>query len=268
MTDETQGAVEPAAEDLSAAQPAENEATAQDQGQDLADDAGAAADDQPQQRPRQSAQERINELTRERREAEREAEYWRSRATQPPREAQPEAQAQPGEGRPDPGQYGAGEFDPQYLEDLTDWKAEQAVQRHLNAREQQSRVSTAIQTFNQRVSEQFPEGEPDGIANLRRLPQLSPVIQDIVTTVEAGPKIADHLGSNPRELQRISALPPAMQAFELAKLDQRLSAPPTPQPKTVSDAPPVTPTVRGQGGRFAPAPDTDDFAAFEKTYGD
>ena len=93
------------------------------------------------------------------------------------------------------------------------------------------------------------------------------MIQDVVTTVEAGPKIADHLGSNPRELQRISALPLTLQAFELAKLEAKLTAPAGPAVKTVSDAPPATPQVRGSAGRFAPAPDTSDFAAFEKTYG-
>jgi hypothetical protein len=79
--------------------------------------------------------------------------------------------------------------------------------------------------------------------------------------------LADHLGRNPSELQRLSALPPTLQAYELAKLEQRLATPATPAPKTVSDAPSVTPQVRGTAGRFAPAPDTDDFAAFEKTYG-
>jgi hypothetical protein len=266
MTDENQGEAPAVTEDVSAAQPAEDQTTAQDQGQDLADDAGAATDEQPQQRPKQTVQDRIDELTAKRREAEREAEYWRSRATQPPREAQPEPKPQ-GDGRPDPAQYGAGEFDPQYLEDLTDWKAANAVRRELDQRERQSKEQAGVDTFKSRLREQYPDGPTEGQQRIFNAPQLSPVVQDVLVDSDIGPKIADHLGSNPRELARISALPPIQQARELVKLEMKLAAPPVPVPKTVSDAPAVTPTVRGQGGRFAPAPDTDDFSAFEKTYG-
>jgi hypothetical protein len=218
------------------------------------DDAAAAQDDgeAPQPKPKKTAQERIGELTAARREAEREAEYWRSRATQAP---QPQAHAAPSDSKPDPSTYTDGIYDPQYIEDLTDFKAAQAVEKRFTQHEAQSRTQTAIQAFDAKVEAEYPDGEPAGITALRRAPVLPQTIVDLVTSSEIGPKLAEHLGDNPRELARLSALAPHLQGRELAKLETRLAAPPKPNPAT--NAPPATPQVRGAGGRFAPGPRDD-----------
>lgn len=228
------------------------------------DDAAAAADDDgeaPQPKPKKSAQERIGELTAARREAEREAEYWRAKATQAPQPAQQPLQ---GDGKPDPADFTDGAYDPAYIDALTDWKAEQAVEKRFSQREAQTRTQTALETFEARVAELYPDGEPAGITALRRAPTLPASIFDLVTSSEIGPKLAEHLGDHPREFANLSAMPPHLQGREIAKLEAKLATPAAPTAKTATDAPLPTTQVRGAGGRFGVAPDTNDFAAFEK----
>lgn len=213
-------------------------------------------------RARKSAKERIDELTAARRTAERDAEYWREQAMrQAPQPTAPEPQ--PVQGKPDPSQYVEGAYDPAYIEDLTDWKAEQTVSRVLQTRERATSVQQAVQTFDQRAAQMFPDGEPAGLTALRRAPSLPEAVQEIILASEHGPRLADYLGSNPGEFTRLSAMTPHKQAYELAKIEQRLVAP----PKTTTTAPEPTPTARGAGGRFQVSPDTSDFAAFEKQFG-
>lgn len=261
MTEATEGALEGVTEDTSA-DLVEAVETA-----DLGDDAAAAeteGEEAQAPKPKKSAQDRIDELTRARREAERDAEYWKAKATQPQTEAQaapvPEAPA-----RPDPSEYQDGALDPQFIEDLTDWKTDQAVARSLQQRDAEGRTKTARQSFDERAARLYPDGEPAGLQAIRQMPTLPVAVQDVVLTSEDGPKLAEYLGSNIGELQRLSTLSPALQAYELAKIEIKLAAP---KPaKTITDAPPATPQVRGSGGRFTVGADTDDFAAFEKQFG-
>lgn len=258
METEDNGAQEGVTEDTSLDQDlAQDEAPETETG----DDAAAA----PEAPKRKSAQDRIDELTRARREAEREAEFWRTKALQSPTPAQPQPEPQ-GDGRPDPNTYEGGVYDPAYIEDLAGWKAEQLVEQTLTKREKQRQTETAIEAFTRRVSEQFPDGEPEGLAALRRLPELPQAIGEVIISSENGPKLADYLGTNPRELQRLSGLAPHLQAYELAKIETRLTAPASPPPKTATDAPEPPPRARGAGGQFKVSPDTEDFAAFEKQY--
>lgn len=213
-------------------------------------------------KPKKSAKERIDELTAARRTAERDAEYWREQAMLAA-PAAPVPAPQPVQGKPDPSQFAEGLYDPDYIEALTDWKAEQTVSRVIQTRERASTVQQAVQSFEQRVSQTFPDGEPAGLIALRRAPSLPEAVQEIILSSENGPKLADYLGSNPGEFGRLSAMTPHKQAYELAKIEQRLVAP----PKTQTTAPEPTPTARGTGGRFQVAPDTSDFAAFEKQFG-
>ncbi len=275
MTDETQGAADAVADDTSAALDTSAEDQTLAQGDEHSGDDAAAENGEGEAKsakPRKSFQERIDEKTREtheerrlREDAEKRAEYWEqvARNSSP----QPKAHEPESDGRPDPSTFAEGVYDPAYIDALTDWKADQAVEKRFTQREAQARTQTALQAFTQRVTEQFPDGEPAGLEQIRRLPTLSPVIQEVMLESDIGPKLANHLGANPRELARISALPPIQQARELTKLEMKLATPPAPTPKTATDAPAPTPQVRGSGGRFTVAPDTNDFAAFEKQYG-
>lgn len=274
MTDEIQGAAEAVADDTSAALDTSAEDQTLAQGDEHSGDDAAAAQDegQDQPRPKKSAQDRIDEVTRARREAERQAEqarrdaeYWREQAMR--QNPAPQTQAQAQESEPDPANYEHGELDARFIRDHAVFHARQAFREEMAQQSRRTQTQSALQTFEQRVTEQFPDGEPAGLKSLRQMPQLSEAVQEVLMASEIGPKLADHLGSNPRELQRISALPPIQQARELTKLEMKLATPPAPTPKTATDAPAPTPQVRGSGGRFTVAPDTSDFAAFEKQYG-
>lgn len=256
MSETHDGAVEAVTEDASV--------EIEDVVEQLGDDAAAAPEGE-QPKPKKTAQERIDELTAKRREAEREAEYWRAKALQPAQEArQPQADAADDDPEPDPSDYEHGELDIRFIQDMTRREARLEFRREMEAREARQSIVSKRETFFRRAAEQFPDGEPEGLARLKALPTLPAAVNDVIFASENGPRLADHLGKNPSELDRLSAMPPLLQAYELAKIEQRLT--PQAAPKT-TNAPPPTPQVRGSGGRFQASPDTDDFTAFEKTYG-
>lgn len=213
--------------------------------------------EEPAPKPKKTAQERIAELTAKQRQAERDAEYWREQALAAQPKPAPAPQAQ--EGKPTSDQF---ESYDDYVEALTDWKAAETVSARLAAQQQQSTIQTRVQNFEQRVAAQFPDGEPEGLSALRRAPSLPEGVQEVILTSENGPKLADHLGNNPAELRRLSSMTPTMQAFELAKLEAKLSS-----PSKATNAPAPSPALRGTSGQFKVSPETNDFAAFEKQYG-
>lgn len=280
MTDQTDDAAMAAAEEAAVAlnQPAQaqqDDRTTQAQGdeQTPGDDAPAAqptdeAGEQP--KPKKSAKDRIDELTWRLRESERREAQLLDRIggkQTPAQEAQP--QAQQGDGRPDPTAYDGGVYDPQYIEDLTDYKADQAVTRRLNANKAQETVQTQLGNYQSKVAELYPDGVTEGLEAFHSLPAVPQGISEAILASDIGPKLGEYLGDNPREFQRISGLSPALQARELTLLEHRLSAPteaPKPTPKTLTAAPEPPPQARGSGGRFQVAADTSDFAAFEQQY--
>lgn len=231
-------------------------------------EAEATEGEAEEEKPRKAtAKDRIDELTRLRREAERDAEYWRAKALQAP-EPPPQPVQQDGDGRPDPEKYEAGEYDPRYVEDLTDWKARTAVERYaqsLTAQTQAERAQTEWQSREAKAAEALPDYEEKVILGAQRKEwACSPVAADAIKMSEKGPELAYHLASNPAEAARIYRLSPALQLMELGKIEANLSQP---KAKTATTAPTPAPQVRGSGGKFATPPDTNDFAAFEKQYG-
>lgn len=219
------------------------------------------AEEQP--KPKKSAQERINEVTAARREAEREAAYWRRVALERQDQPQPQARQEPA-AEPDPAAYPGREDDPQYIIAVAEHRAEQRVMARINAQRAEEDGVRAYTAFEQKVAEQFPDGEPEGIAALKALPAIRREITDVIFASAQGPALADHLGANPSALRRLEGLPAHMVGFELAKIEAGLTAPAVPQPKRVTTAPEPAPKPRGAGGQFQVQPDTNDFAAFER----
>ena len=229
------------------------------------DDTAAATDegqaDKP--KPKQSVQERINELTAARREAERDRDFYREQAlrgtqAQPAQEAQYTPQ---GDGRPDRADYN-DDFD--YIEDLTDWKAAQAASQYAQRVSQQAQRQQVVETYHTRTATLYPNGKPAGLSAFERIAVVPEAVNEIVGASDIGPRIAAHLGDNPAELARLERLSPIQQARELTLLETRLAVPGRSSAKNATDAPEPAPQARGAGGRFGVAPDTTDFAAFEK----
>lgn len=286
MTIETNdGTPEGASDDFSTFQAAANasnanqageEEEAEQPGDDAAADEGEDQGESPP-KPKKTAQERIDELTAARRQAEREAKEAREEAARWRTEAEQRAATSQtptpqggdgGDGKPNPEDFQDGVYDPAYVEALTDWKADQAVSRRLNERDQVRTQQTALTAFNARAAEAFPDGEPEGLKALKAMPQLSQTVALTILDMDDGPKVADHLGANRAELHRIETLAPHLQVLELAKISTALAAKPAPVVNKIPGAPePPDNRVRGAGGQFRTPPDTSDFAAFEKMAG-
>lgn len=268
MTTETEGAPEGVTEDVAAVDQVAEETQAQ--GDELSGDDAAAATDEPAPKVRKSPQERIDELTAKFREQEREAEFWRAKATQTtqPQAAQTQATA---DAEPNPDDYEHGDLDARFIRDHATYHAKRTF-REESAREaaerQRAERLSAFDAAAKATSEKHPDFHEVVGRNYERAAALcTDAMRDAIITSEVGPDVAYHLASHPDEARRIAALDPISQIRALGRLEGQLIAPSKPAAKTATDAPAPTPQVRGSGGRFTVAPDTSDFAAFEKQYG-
>lgn len=275
MSEAHDGAPEGVTQDTTAADQVADQTLAQGDEQ-FGDDAPAETAEEGQAeapKPKKSVQERIDEVTRARREAEREAEFWRAKALQAP-ERQPEpAQAVDEDPEPSPDLYEYGENDARFIRAHATWEARREVSRQFEERAARQAEEAERQKFNERAMA-FADATPDffdvvGQDFGRAAAVMTPVMQQAARTAEEAPAVAYHLAKHPAEARRIAALNPYAQAVEIGKLAARFGAQPAPRPtpQIATNAPEPPPQVRGPGGRFKPSPDTDDFAAFEKTYG-
>ena len=98
----------------------------------------------------------------------------------------------------------------------------------------------------------------------------SETMADAIQDSDAGPALAYHLASHPQQAEAIAAMSPLGQVRALGRIEAGLiegAGSGTGTATSISAAPAPPPSLRGSGGRFRPAPDTDDFAAFDRAYG-
>lgn len=86
---------------------------------------------------------------------------------------------------------------------------------------------------------------------------------EMVRKLADGPRVAYYLGKNPQEAQRIAQLPPLETAFELGRLESRLTSG---QPRRVSGAPAPVQTVRGGGVLGTPDPNKMEMGEYAAWY--
>lgn len=247
------------------------EAAADDGLPDAAEMESAEADAfTPAPEPRRpSAQARIDAVTRARREAERERDYWRERAQAP---AGPMAEAT--DDAPPPARISdardVAEDDGRIEHDALMAQARAQARAELieaaTAYEAQARAEATARAWDGRQAD-FAAARPDyAQAVLGRAWACSEVMADAIQDSETGPQLAYHLASNPDAAAAIAAMSPLAQVRALGRIEAALEARAGAGP-TVSSAPAPPPSIRGAGGRFRPAADTDDFAAFDRAYG-
>jgi len=257
--------------------PADNQGENQEQptGAEAPAEGGEGEGEGEQPKPRNSAQERISQLTREKHEANRRAAEAERRAQEAERRLKGDGNEKPtpeaGSEEPDPSKYKFGDTDPAYIRDLARYEARQAYAAEAQASAARNQAQQVEQTWRSQ-EDAFAADKPDYFEKVYSDDlTLTPPMVDALVTSEQGAAVAYHLASNPDEARRIAALNPLAQIREIGRLEgmlaQQSAAPTAPQPKTISDAPTPPPQNRGQGGKFKPAPDTDDFAAFERAYG-
>ena len=181
-------------------------------------------------------QKRIDELTRARREAERQAEYWQGVATQ----TAPEAQGD----KPSRDDYAEQD---DYIEALTEWKAEQAVTRAQREQAAQS-ANHARQSAWEAREAQTKASIPDydAVVPVSTVP-IRPHVVEALMDADAGPSLAYHLAKNPDVAARLNAMTPTRAAIELGRIETTLTAPAV---KVPSNAPtPITPITPQASGR-------------------
>lgn len=181
-------------------------------------------------------QKRIDELTRARREAERQAEYWQGVATQ----TAPEARGD----KPSRDDYAEQD---DYIEALTEWKAEQAVTRVQREQAAQS-ANHARQSAWEAREAQTKASIPDydAVVPVSTVP-IKPHVVEALMDADAGPSLAYHLAKNPDVAARLNAMTPTRAAIELGRIETTLTAPAV---KVPSNAPtPITPITPQASGR-------------------
>lgn len=211
-------------------------------------------EDKPDERPRDEkgrfVQERINELTRARRQAERERDAYAAQLQQ--------YQSQQH-------QVPAGDKPPSFenYTDLNEWAvavAEHARQQAANeARrefEQRQQQSSQQQVFGQYEAKEreYVASHPDYPEALEALSssvRFSPAVLEVIAASDHGPAVVHHLGQHLDVADRLARLPPHLAAFELARIEAKVSAP---KPVPVTKAPPPAPSVGG-GSPVAKDPD-------------
>lgn len=244
---------------------------------------------------RRNAQTRIDEVTRARREAERERDYWRERAaggyagrplsdgpvglperfeSMDPRFRGPAGRDKP-EGDDSNFDDGAGgeddgSLDPHALLARIREQARAELIAEAAAYEARETAQGAAAVWEDRQAA-FAETRPDYVEAVMGSDwACSEVMADAIQDSDAGPALAYHLASHPDEAARIAALSPLGQVRALGRIEAGLMEGARGGAETamsVSHAPAPPPSLRGSGGRFRPAPDTDDFAAFDRAYG-
>jgi hypothetical protein len=210
-----------------------------------------AQDNESQQHERdekgrfKGVQPRIDELTRARREAEREAAYWKAVAagTQSPAQAAPQ--------RPDPANF--EKYD-DYIDALTDWKAEQAVAKRMEADSTRKATETRAQTFAERQAQaRTTMPDYDEVVGGSDTPIANHVGEAILES-ELGPQLAYHFAKNPDVLMRLNNMSPMAAAREIGRLEVTLSAKPAAAPvKKTSNTPAPAGTMGAQGRATTPA---------------
>lgn len=205
-------------------------------------------------------QQRIDEITRARHEAEREAAYWRQRAEAASGNKDGKAPSSPNEA---PAKPSVDQFQDyaDYVEALTEWKAEQKVRDVLSARdaekakEAESKVKqTKAEAWEARQAQtraSLPDyDEVVGLSDL----QIAPHVAETLLDSDVGPAVAYHLAKNPDLAERINAMSPLAAAREIGRLESAVAKPAAAPANTISKAPPpITPV----GTRATPVQDPD-----------
>lgn len=149
--------------------------------------------------------------------------------------------------------------DPSKYDDVTKLTADQ-LEHSLNRRDAERLRDEAKASENQVASEvaalwtERMEAFRADVPDFEKVAYSAPINEAasaLIARMEEGPALAYHLGNNPSEARRISALPNREMAIELGRLAGRLSQAP---PRKITTAPTPVSAISGKGSA-ASAPD-------------
>lgn len=268
-------------------------------GSDAADDAELEEEYVEPTPKKKTVQDRIDEVIKQREDVKRDSEARIAAITQRfetelaalrPAVETPKAPA--GEPTPlDKGDDGAekyplGEFDPQYIRDLTRYTLEtertqanraaeaQALQRQ--TQEQRTQLQTGWNSKLETATTEYPDLLEKGQVLVNRLgqtlePSYAQFLTDTLMEMDHGPEVLYYLSSNVDEAMKIVNSGARKATLALGRIEARfaeVAAEKLAAKPKVSKAPtPPTARARGTNGAFVSvAPDTDDLDAFTSEF--
>ena len=138
-----------------------------------------------------------------------------------------------------------------YADALAYQKAEQLIAQR-EAAKQQTQVLESYHEKEEEARSKYEDFEQ--VAYNPKLP-ITNVMAEAIQSSDIGPELAYHLGTNPKEAERISRLSPLSQAKEIGRIEAKLAADP-PVKRTSSAPAPISPVSARSTG--SPAYDTTD----------
>ena len=247
--------------------------------------------------PKSKVQERIDELVRQREEARRESdarieamrrefeaklEALKPTTVAPKTDAEPDPDALDDNGAP---KYALGEFDPQYIRDLTRFTLAQeraaasvADEERRRSQEQQTEAATRQESWNTKVESakvKYPDLIEKGqtlLAGFANLPtDYAQYLATVLQSMEHGPDVLYYLSNNPAEARTIVNSGAQKATLALGRIEAKFvdveAQKQLAKPKISKAPPPPTATARGTGGASPTVPaDTDDLEAFEREF--
>lgn len=249
----------------------------------------------PETPKRKTFQDRIDEVVRQREELRRENQTemqklreeiaaLKKTPTDPTTVAaeakEPEPDALDADGNPI---YGLGEFDPQYIRDLTRFTLNQErakvqaevaeTQRQTAQQQEQQGLQT---TWNEKVTsatEEYPDFVEKGQELLNGFNNLDPnyagYLSNVLMSMDKGPEVLYYLSNHPDEATAIVNSGAQKATLALGRIESRFMQSEQEAPKPKITKAPVPPTVRTRGTNGAyvgVAPDTDDLDGFSSEF--
>lgn len=211
---------------------------------------------------KKTAEERISELTWKRREAEREVEFWKTKATAQSNDTNSNAISGTASLRPKLDNFETTES---YEDALLAWHlaGNSAKQEEDRRKEKESQRLTE---FNRKAEKL--RGTYEDFDETVNAPVFTGVMRDVLLSSENGPVMAYYLGrpENIQAAERIAALPPELQSYEIGRLETKLLL--AQKTKKISNAPtPISP-LSGTGSDSSPIDESklsgDEWYALEK----
>ena len=138
-----------------------------------------------------------------------------------------------------------------YTDALALQKAEELIAKREHAK-RQSQVLESYHDLEEEARSKYDDFEQ--VAYNPKLP-ITNVMAEAIQSSDIGPELAYHLGTNPKEADRISRLPPLAQAKEIGRIEAKLASDP-PVKRTSSAPAPISPVSARSTG--SPAYDTTD----------
>ena len=201
------------------------------------------SDDEPVDKPPKGVQKRFDELTRNLRESERREQRLLDMLAARESAEKPSAPAEPDKTLAD---FNYDEVAYRgYVTQSAIAAAREAARETVTEAQKAELAEARAATFKAR-EDRFAINQADYV-EVTRNPDLkiNATMSQVIREADEGPALAYHLGKNPEVAAKISGMSALSAARELGKIEATLAASRKAAAKTVSDAPPPTPTIPG-----------------------